>query len=60
MKMDGPALRRKRDAKEASEAPTPDEGKDKQTKLIEKAVEQEKPLPDMETGRPKDSGRMGA
>lgn len=64
MKMDGPSLRRHRDAKNAPAAPPPPDADpkthDKQTKLAQTALNADSKMPQLEAGRPKDSGRMGA
>jgi len=58
-------MRRQRDAKRAPATPKPSQpgdkaADDKAAEVVEKAVERHLPLPDMEKGRPKDTGRMGA
>lgn len=66
MKMDGPSLRRHRDAKKAPASPPTLEAEadpktnDRQTKLVQTALNSDAKVPELESGRPKDSGRMGA
>lgn len=60
MKTNGPSMRRQRDAKRAPAAPKQSPSKDKTAEIVEESIKEEEPLPEMEKGRPKDTGRMGA